>query len=40
MSELLREADEDPDKYLPAEAKEMLEEDKYISAIKAKYKRN
>ena len=39
MSELLKEADEDPDKYLPAEAKELLEEDKYINAIKAKYRK-
>lgn len=38
MSELLAGAGEDPDKYLPAEAREGLEEEKLAEALKAKYK--
>lgn len=40
MSTLLTEAGEDANKYLPAEAKELLEEDKYISTIRNKYQRD
>jgi len=40
MSELLQEAGENPNKYLSNEAKELLEEDKYISTIRNKYQKD
>ena len=39
MTELLAEAGENPDKYLPAEAREGLEEERIANQLKAKYRK-